>query len=151
MVPFTVTIPEKSRDPELPNYLHRELPGILTWAVQGALQWHERGLDAPDEVRAATDSYREEMDVLGAFIKDNCIVDQFAQAPASDVYEAYREWTEDGGSRPMNKRNFNQALEEKGEGSWKKDRGTHNVLTWYGIGLLDTALERSQQSRLYHE
>jgi len=149
MVPFTVTIPEKSRDPELPNYLHRELPGILTWAVQGALQWHERGLDAPDEVRAATDSYREEMDILGAFIKDNCIVDQNAQSAVSDMYEAYRQWTEEGGSRPMNKRNFNTQLEEKGEGRWKKDRGNYGKHTWFGIGLVDGAIKDRPGAYLY--
>jgi putative DNA primase/helicase len=67
LVPFTVEIPEGERDPELPNRLRAELPGILAWAVQGCLLWLESGLGVPDQVRAATDAYRRESDILGAF------------------------------------------------------------------------------------
>src|SRR4029079_2313008 len=69
LVPCTVTIPEHERDPRLTAKLADELRGILAWAVRGCLEWREHGLGVPDEVRAATASYREEMDVFGGFLE----------------------------------------------------------------------------------
>ena len=72
LVPFEITIPEGERDKNLPEKLKAEADGILAWAVQGCLVWQQQGLGVPEEVKAATDSYREEMDILGEFLKDRC-------------------------------------------------------------------------------
>jgi putative DNA primase/helicase len=48
LLPFDVTIPEEERDADLQDKLLRELPGILTWAVQGCLKWREIKLSKPD-------------------------------------------------------------------------------------------------------
>jgi putative DNA primase/helicase len=40
--------------------LRDELPGILAWAVRGALAWRQRGLEAPPaNVQGATREYVE--------------------------------------------------------------------------------------------
>ena len=44
VIPFTVTIPEKLQNPELPAELKMELPGILRWAVEGCFEWQEIGI-----------------------------------------------------------------------------------------------------------
>ncbi|MBV9452643.1 MAG: hypothetical protein JOZ19_00760 [Rubrobacter sp.] len=67
LVPFDVRIPSGEVDRELPEKLKAELPGILAWAVRGCLDWQKNGLGEPEEVRAATEAYRAEMDVLVAF------------------------------------------------------------------------------------
>ena len=89
LVPFEVTIPEDERDTSLPEKLKEELSGILSWAVQGCLEWQESGLSVPDEVRVATDGYRGEMDVLGQFIADCCFVAPSVRAKAPSLYVAY--------------------------------------------------------------
>ena len=76
LIPFNVTIPEDQRDPDFPSKLKTELPGILTWAVQGCLAWQQYGLQPPAEVRTATDRYQAEMDVLAAFLADCCVLDR---------------------------------------------------------------------------
>src|ERR1700746_514731 len=48
--------------------LAEEYPGILAWMVSGVVKWWNRGkpsLREPERVRAATEEYRSEEDVLG--------------------------------------------------------------------------------------
>ena len=68
LVPWDVQIPKGERDPLLPQKLWAERAGVLNWLIQGALDYLTYGLDVPEEVRAATDSYREESDPVGAFL-----------------------------------------------------------------------------------
>ena len=43
LIPFTVTIPPDERDPDLPEKLKAEWPAILRWAIDGCLDWQQRG------------------------------------------------------------------------------------------------------------
>jgi putative DNA primase/helicase len=54
LVPFTVTIPEEEKDPQLADKLRAELPGILNWAVEGLAVWQREGLGVPVAVERAT-------------------------------------------------------------------------------------------------
>jgi putative DNA primase/helicase len=69
LVPFTVTVPEDERDRDLESRLLVEATGILSWAVQGTIDYLNNGLQRPDEVRAATEDYRKAEDILGQFIE----------------------------------------------------------------------------------
>src|ERR1017187_1284583 len=53
LIPFTVTIAENERDPELTEKLKAEYPGILQWAIEGCLMWQREGLNPPVVVRDA--------------------------------------------------------------------------------------------------
>lgn len=57
LVPFTVTIPVAERDLQLGEKLRAEWPGILQWAIEGALAWQRGGLSPPAAVTAATAAY----------------------------------------------------------------------------------------------
>ena len=61
LVPFDVQIPDSQKDATLGDKLEAELPGILAWAVEGAVQWYRNGLQVPDassERRSSTESKR---------------------------------------------------------------------------------------------
>lgn len=68
LIPFTVTIPEEERDPELGDKLKAELPGILAWAIQGCLIWQAEGLSPPKAVTEATEAYLQAEDSVSAWI-----------------------------------------------------------------------------------
>ena len=89
LVPFKVTIPAAEQDPQLAQKLRTELPGILAWAVRGALEWQRQGLNAPAAVLAATETYRGEMDTLGDFLEERCVVETEASVSAKAIYTAY--------------------------------------------------------------
>ncbi len=133
LIPFTVTIPEPEQDKDLPLKLQEELPGILAWAVEGCKKWQEMGLADPREVVAATDKYKAQMDILGEFIQERCILADTAQATSSALYKEYVAWCEDNSERPLAHKTFSMRLEEKG---FERTR-TSRARGWLGIGLLD--------------
>jgi putative DNA primase/helicase len=134
LIPFTVTIAEADRDPELPAKLRAELSGILWWAVKGGLLWQEDGLGAPRAVQLATQSYRGEMDVLGTFLEECCELGASLKALATPLYEAYRRWCERNGERPANQRHFGQALAER---EFVRVKSTGGCYAWYGLRIVD--------------
>ncbi len=131
LVPFEVTFSEEEQDTELPEKLLDELPGILAWIVKGCLDWRREGLVEPDEVRAATADYREEMDVLGAFFDDRCVLSPDVRAQATALYNAYKDWADQSGERAETQTRFGRRLKERGF-QRKKIRG---VYWWAGLGL----------------
>lgn len=92
LIPFTVTIPEEKIDADLPEKLKREMPGILRWIVDGCLKWQKEGLKDPKAIRNATQGYREDMDILGPFINENCTIHEDAKIEAKTLYENYKKW-----------------------------------------------------------
>jgi putative DNA primase/helicase len=134
LIPFSVRIPDEEQDPELTEKLRAEYPGILTWIVRGAVDWYANGLGTPEAVRSATKSYQSEMDLMGAFIDDRCIVDPQAWALASELYKAYVEWSSGGGERPLTATAFGLRLVERG---FTRTRlGQRQARTWSGLRLL---------------
>lgn len=112
LVPFAVRFDPP--DTSLPERLLDELPGILAWAVEGCLEWSADGLGDAAAVAKATDAYRNEMDVLGAFLKECCELGSglFAMGPVA--YARYGNWCERSGERPLSRKEFYKALEERG-------------------------------------
>lgn len=139
-VPFTVTIPEADRDPDLINKLKAELAGILAWAVRGCLDWQRQGLGMPAAVKDATDKYRAEQDALAAFLEECCLIGPSYQVTAGELYKAYKAWAEDNGENPINSRKFSQALSERGHSISGREGGTGRRL-YHGLGLVTPAEE----------
>lgn len=132
LIPFTVTIPEPERDKELPAKLRTELPGILAWAVQGCRIWQADGLGFPQEIRDATDSYREEMDVLAGFLAELCVKGPQCKVLAKNLYAAYVAWCQEAQEKPLSKPAFGGHLRERGLTTKKSTAG---LFVWFGVGL----------------
>jgi putative DNA primase/helicase len=73
LVPFNVTIPEAQRDIDLPRKLMEEAPGILRWAIEGALLWHKQGLNVPVVISAASSEYFDAEDIVARFLEDDTV------------------------------------------------------------------------------
>ncbi len=131
LLPFTVCIPEDEQDKALPARLREELPGLLAWAVEGCLKWQREGLGIPDAVKDATNAYKDEMDVIGQFIFECCVVTESATVRSSNLFEAWRQWAQSNGEAEKSQRWFTDVLAEKGY--QKKTRNTG--AWWMGIGL----------------
>ena len=133
LVPFTVTIPEAERDPRLAASLLEELPGILAWAVRGCQAWQAEGLGVPDEVRAATAGYREEMDVLAPFLAERTEVASGERVTAAELYQAYEAWCAANGERARSQKGLAAGLRERG---FETTRGAKGVRCWIGLRIL---------------
>lgn len=92
LVPWSVTISEKERDPGLEAKLEKELPGILAWAVQGYYKWREHGLSqVPEAIRHAKSEYQRESDVVARWLEDEAEIDEHATNSANAANSPY--WT----------------------------------------------------------
>src|SRR5208282_4530624 len=83
------------RDDGLRDALREELQGVLTWAVQGAVLWWNRGqpdLREPKIVTDAVEEYRSEMDRLGQFIDERCERAAGEKALSKSLYAEYKSW-----------------------------------------------------------
>ncbi|MCM3724582.1 phage/plasmid primase, P4 family [Neobacillus cucumis] len=136
LIPFTITIPEDKLDKELPAKLKHEMPGILRWMVEGCLKWQEEGLDVPQEVQEATKSYKDEMDTIGSFLQECCVIHENAKTKGADLYKTYSNWCSEEGEYELTKNKFNRKLEERG---FKKKSSTGGYQYFYGIGIKDSS------------
>jgi putative DNA primase/helicase len=135
LIPFTETIPPTEQDKKLPEKLRSELSGILAWAVEGCLEWRREGLQAPAEVRKATAGYRSEMDVIGAFLRDECETGPDFKESFKVVYGRYEEWCVEGGEKAETRRKFNARLKERGAFTDRRS-GPGGSYEWHGLRLL---------------
>ena len=136
LIPFSMQFldGDPRQDKKLPEKLLVELPGILSWAVQGCLLWQRGGLGIPDEVRAATEEYREQADPLTDFLTDCCLINPLARAHNADIWKTYLNWAREGGEKhPVGRKRFTQEFVRRGFG---QDR-TGQARYWQGIGLID--------------
>ena len=138
LIPFTVTFHdpgkgEPVKDAGMEEKLTAELSGILAWAVQGCMAWQRDGLTLPKAVHEATEEYRQQQDVLAAWLNDRCVVKRLADAKAADLYASYTEWCDANGERPEPQRRFGMRLTERGFQRQKRMAGHF----WLGVGLLE--------------
>ena len=89
LVPFLVTIPPERRDKDLSNKLTGEAPEILRWAIDGAVQWLEHGLNVPAKVAAASEEYMDDEDTLGQFLTDETDRDPAGFVTTTDLHQRF--------------------------------------------------------------
>jgi len=140
LIPFLREF-KKDADPHLIGELIAELPGILNWAVQGVLEWQARGLEAPDAVVSATESYRLESDPIGQFIAECCLAAEDYVVRAKSVYEAYRRWATQQGLTERETLSATKSGKRLGE-RFPKDHDKGGAI-YRGVGLLGDGFEPS--------
>jgi putative DNA primase/helicase len=133
LIPFNVVIPDDEQDKDLEAKLATELSGILSWAIQGCLDWQKDGLGTPQAVLTATSNYRKESDAIGQFLSEACIESENAKASVKAMFLEYTSWVHTSGEQAVSKTTFAARLKERG---FTTKRGTGNVMQWRGLGLV---------------
>lgn len=111
----------------------REASGILNWLIEGVSIYLREGLTIPDEVRKATQDYRDDMDRTAAFVAQ-CVA-RDAEAPpltGKRFYQAYCNFTIDQGGKPLNLTVFGREMGRK----FTKDRSS-GIVRYSGIRLIN--------------
>jgi putative DNA primase/helicase len=119
-------------DRQLSAKLRGELPGILTWAVEGARLWYAQGLGSCKTVDAATADYRADSDILGQWIEECCTLGPNEVLDAGTGYHSYKVWAQQNGY-------FVQANNVMSAQAWGRRMGERPGITkrrrvYYGIG-----------------
>jgi len=133
VVPFNVVIPEAEQDHTLDARLQLEADAVLAWAVAGWHDYQQNGLNEPDTVNAATDTYHRNSDAVARFIEERCTTGSPAlQSTAAQLHEAWDKWRVDDGAESLTLKAFSMALTNKGF----KSKPASNGKRWIpGIAL----------------
>jgi putative DNA primase/helicase len=100
--------------------------------VEGSLKWQADGLGEPQAVKEATEEYRQDMDILGPFIEENCTIKVNAKIESKALYENYSKWCYQNNEMELKNRVFYRQLEIRG---FKKEKGAKNKNFIHGITL----------------
>jgi putative DNA primase/helicase len=114
LTPFDQTIPEAQRDPRLLETLKGEGPGILNWMLVGLREWLRNGLQTPEPIKAATDAYREEQDIIGDWIREDCITGVECSERKGVLYTHYTDWAQRNGHKPLAQGRLTRRLNDRG-------------------------------------
>jgi putative DNA primase/helicase len=102
------------KDTTLAAALRAELPGILTWVVEGARLWHAQKLKPPRAVLDASAEYRQEQDHVAEFLAERCTLDPAARESLPALYQAYKAWCHDAGRDfPLTRQRLMDELERR--------------------------------------
>lgn len=125
LLPFTQTVAPDDRDLKLREKLRAEGPGILAWGVRGCLLWQEEGLKPPPEVLAASQGYRDEMDLIGNFLsdKDYCDLDPKADAGVVEAWDRFKAWCTATNERLCRRKEFVSAVVAHGYEKVDRNKG----------------------------
>lgn len=138
-VPFDVRVPLERQDSRLLDKLKAEGAGVLNWMLEGWRLYRAEGLKLPEEVRGATDKYRDELDVIKDFIGEGVTADPDAKVASAMIYADFKVWferTRGKRAQPPNQNNFSKRLTKMGYDS--KHTKTGNVIL--GLRRLESEL-----------
>jgi P4 family phage/plasmid primase-like protien len=114
LVPFTVTIPEQERDPQLAEKLKAEWPAILRWMVDGCPAWREGGLAVPKVIRDASAGYFSDEDTIAQWAEEWLVDDRLAFTPSRDLFKCWRLWCDERNFSPGTEKVFVGNLKDHG-------------------------------------
>lgn len=97
-------------DRELEDKLVEEWPQILSWMIEGCRDWLREGLTFPKAMQDATDTYFEEQDVLGQWIKDECEVGPNFYDPVAKLFDSWTKFARANGEEIGKSRGFGDLL-----------------------------------------
>ncbi|HZL60315.1 MAG TPA: phage/plasmid primase, P4 family [Stellaceae bacterium] len=114
LIPFAVTIPEAERDEGLSDKLRAEWPGILRWMVDGCADWQRDGLEKPEAVKRATESYLAAEDALALWLAECCTTKPNDTAMSAALFKSWSRWATAAGEFVSSQKRFSQAIEDRG-------------------------------------
>ncbi len=99
-------------DPALTEKLCTEVPGIMSWAVEGWKRLRARGYFVqPRSSQEAISEMEDLASPVGAFVREKCTVDPNVQTPADTLYDSWKSWCEDQGiDRALTRQVFGRNL-----------------------------------------
>ena len=148
VVPFGATF-DLDADPTLAADLAAESAGILAWLVRGAVAYYANGLpDVPAAWRAATQSYRNASDPVGAFLAEHCELKAGVSVGATELYDAYCRDAEEKDLDVLTQSEFGRRLSTV-PGVTKGRHGKANLHYYFGLRLVPTGLASAVPQTLH--
>lgn len=131
VVQWNEVIPDGKVDRRLSEkIISRELPGVLAWAVRGAIAWYRESLSRPLKYEMAALDYFAEEDEFGMFIAEKLAPSEVTYTTSKVLYQHYLRWSDSNRIRPMSHIAFGRKLSARGIKQYRTptERGYQVVL-----------------------
>jgi P4 family phage/plasmid primase-like protien len=132
LIPFNFIVPPDQQVKGLSEIMvGTEGPGILSWIVEGALDYQRFGLADPPAVKAATAEYEAQEDHVGRFT-DECLVvggGDGQTMTSAQLAAIYHMWCKEYGEKEMPVRALGRELEQRFNIGTKKGTGGTRLRT----------------------
>jgi len=137
LIPFNTRIPDGKVDPHLRAKFKQELSGILAWAVEGCLKWQKDGIAKPDAIKAATDDYRRNEDIIGKFFEEMCRFGKGFQTKSATLASAVKKWCEDNNlTYTFREKDLAEKLVANGAVRGRVGPKVDRARGWIGLGMV---------------
>jgi len=141
LIPFKVSIPPERRIDDFHRILlQEESSGILNWCLQGYFNYRKHGLVEPKSVTEAVEEYKDDMDIIGQFIRDHINLTRKEEDLISkdELYKKYCDWADNSGIKgKVKKQTLSKDLISRG---WQETRtkiSGERRRCWTGIQLIE--------------
>ena len=140
LIPFERYFAPHERDHGLQKKLWREKAGILTWAVQGAIEWYAADdLGEPQTVQSATEDYRKDSDGLMGFADIYVREDPEGRVAGIDLFERWKDFILREGvkeSSVWDPKTFYAEMQNRGYDRRRARANGRQGVVFFGIRLL---------------
>jgi putative DNA primase/helicase len=146
MWPFLYEVTEEEKDLDFVDKLKDELPGILSWMIQGCLLWQQEKLKPPQAVIETTTEYFASENTIRQWIDDCCITGEDLFQSSNLLFESFEAWARRRGEYVGSLKKFTQRLEAEGfKASRRVDERTGDrVRGFWGIIVRPPEQEREK-------
>lgn len=146
LIPFQREVPITEEVDDLQGILAREHgPAILSWIIEGAVAYHQRGLGEPPTVTVATAEYAREQDTVTQFLEEACLIGggEHVALKVAIVRSAYEKWCAEAGLQALSAKSFGISMTRAGIGL----KRTKAARFYTGIALLTEEPNASPESQ----
>jgi putative DNA primase/helicase len=132
VVPFDQTFSKEDADPDLKATLESEPDAVLSWMIQGWIEYRDKGLAIPPAVRTATDAYKADSDAVGRFIEERLYPTTMGTVNSTTLYHEWQKWCASNGEEAATQKAFSDEMTRRGYTKTK----SHGRMEWGGFMLL---------------
>ena len=136
LIPFMRTPDPDKIDRLLVEKLRPEWPGILRWMIEGCLDWQANGLQRPESVIRATESYFADQDLLAQWLDEACDTEpgnRHKHEATADLFASWTEFAKQAGEEPGSRKTFSTELSRRGFEPFRE--GHDNIRSFRGLRL----------------
>ena len=126
---------DEGYDPNILTKLKADGSGALNVLLRGFAQFQKSGIQIPESMTRATQQYRDDQDLFGQWLEDNCAIDSSSTTSKEDLYRNYKWWSESCGVRPLARQRFSRRLTERGLKTLPDQRTVKGIELKARIGL----------------
>jgi putative DNA primase/helicase len=144
LISWREQLKREDMDPQIEDKLVRQGEGVLASLVEAALRYFDRGLDAPETIRAAASDYKSGSNAFREWYDSFCIADPAATTLQKTLYGSFKEEMErQGVEMMMSSIAFGKALADMQH--IRARQGGSGDIVRKGVRLL-TAIEREDRA-----